>query len=69
VDPTEPSGANIVPDGRHQLYSSAFPRPREELERRGYAVTSLDVSELAKAEGAVTCCSLIFADLVPPQPA
>ena len=69
VDPSEPSGANIVRVGRHLVYSSAFPRTQEGLERRGYSVTAIDVSELAKAEGAVTCCSLIFADRRPPQPA
>jgi N-dimethylarginine dimethylaminohydrolase len=26
----------------------------------GYLVITVDVSELAKAEGAVTCCSLII---------
>ena len=34
-----------------------------------HAFYEIDVSELAKAEGAVTCCSLIFADRVLPQPA
>ena len=28
----------------------------------GVAVTAVDVSELQKAEGAVTCCSLLVAD-------
>jgi len=60
VDPAEPSGANIVRVGTRLLYSAAFPRTRERIERRGCDVTAIDVSELAKAEGAVTCCSLIF---------
>jgi N-dimethylarginine dimethylaminohydrolase len=29
------------------------------LARRGLRVCAVDLSELAKAEGAVTCCSLI----------
>jgi len=62
VDPAEPTGANIARVGTNLLYASAFPRTREQLERRGYSVTAIEVSELAKAEGAVTCCSLIFAD-------
>jgi dimethylargininase len=53
-------GANIVRVGAGHLYASTFPRTLERLERRGYAVTTVDVSEIAKAEGAVTCCSLIF---------
>jgi hypothetical protein len=34
------------------------------LQDAGIAVTTVDVSELQKAEGAVTCCSLVF-DAVP----
>jgi dimethylargininase len=60
VDPGEAYGANIVRIGNRLLYSAAFPRTRDRLERRGFDVTAVDVSEIAKAEGAVTCCSLIF---------
>ncbi len=60
VDPHEPGGANVVQlDGR-VLGAAAFPRTLARLERRGFAVVAVVVSELAKAEGAVTCCSLIF---------
>jgi dimethylargininase len=41
------------------VYGAAYPRTRERLDARGLAVRAVDVSELAKAEGAVTCCSLI----------
>jgi dimethylargininase len=37
-----------------------FPLTLARLERRGLQVSAVDVSEVAKAEGAVTCCSLIF---------
>jgi len=60
VDTSEPMGGNIVRVGDGHVYASTFPRTLERLERRGYAVTTVDVSEIAKAEGAVTCCSLIF---------
>jgi dimethylargininase len=60
VDPAEPTGANIVRVGNRLLYAAAFPRTLERLTDRGYDVTTVDVSEIAKAEGAVTCCSLIF---------
>jgi len=62
VDPAEPMAANIVRVGNGHLYAAGFPRTLERVEKRGYAVTSVDVSEIAKAEGAVTCCSLIFVD-------
>jgi dimethylargininase len=60
VHPDEPWGANIARVNGRLLYAAAFPRTRDLLERRGYGVTTVDVSEIAKAEGAVTCCSLIF---------
>jgi dimethylargininase len=60
VHPEEPWGANIARVNGQLLYAAAFPRTRDLLERRGYGVTTVDVSEIAKAEGAVTCCSLIF---------
>jgi dimethylargininase len=42
------------------VYPAAFPRTRERLERLGIEVRPVEASELAKAEGAVTCCSLVF---------
>jgi dimethylargininase len=60
VDPAEPLGANALDAGGTVLYAAAFPRTRERLERRGLAVRCTDLSELAKAEGAVTCCSLVI---------
>jgi dimethylargininase len=60
VHPNEPWAANIAPVNGRLLYAAAFPRTRDLLERRGFGVTTVDVSEIAKAEGAVTCCSLIF---------
>jgi len=60
VDTQEPAAANIVRVRGQLIYSNAFPRTRQQLERLGLAVCPVDVSELAKAEAAVTCCSLLF---------
>lgn len=60
VDPSEPCAANCLPLGDAIIFPAAFPRTREKLEARGYTIVPVDVSELAKAEGAVTCCSLII---------
>jgi dimethylargininase len=60
VDRAEPFGANIVRAGGALVYPAAFPRTRARLETAGLRPTTIDVSELAKAEGAATCCSLIF---------
>jgi dimethylargininase len=60
VHPAEPFGANalLLPD--RVLHAAAFPRTRERLEHRGIRVAPVELSELAKAEGAVTCCSLLI---------
>lgn len=60
VDPHEPYAANCLPIGESIIFPTGFPKTRGKLEERGYKVVTLDVSELAKAEGAVTCCSLII---------
>jgi len=60
VDESEPHAANALRIGNRVIYSSAFPRTRRRLEALGIGVVPVDVGELAKAEGGVTCCSLIF---------
>lgn len=60
VDPSEPSAANCLPLGDSIIFPTDFPKIRERLEAAGYKIMPVDVSELAKAEGAVTCCSLII---------
>jgi dimethylargininase len=60
VDSSEPFAANCLPIGKSIIFPAAFPKTRAKLEERGYEIVTVDVSELAKAEGAVTCCSLII---------
>jgi dimethylargininase len=60
VDPGEPFAANCLPIGDSIIYPTTFPKTCARLEEDGYKVVEVDVSELAKAEGAVTCCSLII---------
>ena len=60
VDPAEPFAANLVRLGESVLVSATAPRTRDRLERRGVSTDAVDVSELAKAEGALTCCSLLL---------
>ena len=59
VDPTEPHGANALAIGDSVVFPAAFPRTGERLRELGITVLPVDVSELAKAEGGVTCCSLL----------
>jgi dimethylargininase len=62
IDRGEPSGANVVRVGTAVVCAASAPRTRERLESRGLTVRAVDASELAKAEGALTCGSLIFND-------
>lgn len=60
VDAAEAHAANILRIGSHWIYPACFPRTSARLRAAGYAPREVDVSELQKAEGAVTCCSLVF---------
>jgi dimethylargininase len=60
IDPSEPYAANAVLTGETIIYPTSFPKTKERLERAGIKMITVDADELAKAEGAVTCCSLIF---------
>lgn len=59
VHEDEPQGANALMIGDELVYAAEFPRTLERLAGLGYVVHTVAASELAKAEGAVTCCSLI----------
>jgi dimethylargininase len=60
VSPDEPLAANALLIGETVVYPACYERSRVRLEERGIVVRPVDVSELQKAEGGVTCCSLIF---------
>ena len=61
VDPSEPFAANCLPVIDSVIYpAAAFPRTQEKLTQKGFNVVNVNLDELAKAEGAVTCCSLII---------
>lgn len=63
ADAAEPWAANVVSVGGALCVSAAFPRTAEMLAARGYDVRPVEVSEFGKAEGSLTCLSLLF-----PQP-
>jgi dimethylargininase len=60
VDPAEPHAANVLRIGDALVMPASFPRTQQRLLDAGFDVTAVDVSELQKAEGAVTCCCLVF---------
>jgi len=63
IDPSEPGAANVVQVGGVVVAAAAYPRTAQRLVDAGYEVHTVDASELARAEGALTCCSLLFEDL------
>ncbi len=60
IDPDEEHAANVLRIGASVLMPACFPRTRQRVIDAGIDVVRVDVSELQKAEGAVTCCSLVF---------
>lgn len=67
MDPSERHAANALWVGAGVIYPRAYARTaallRAYLEVRGMSLRLVDVSELARAEGGVTCCSLILTNL------
>lgn len=60
IDASESYAANALLIGDTIIYPDSFPRTEKRLRGSGIAVLSVAADELAKAEGAVTCCSLIL---------
>ena len=56
----EEAGTNALAIGDVVIMPASFPNTRALLERRGFRVQTIDLSELQKAEAGVTCTSLIF---------
>jgi dimethylargininase len=56
----EPGAANALAVGSSVLLQAGYPRTAERVTRSGFAVRTVDVGELAKAEGSLTCLSLMF---------
>jgi dimethylargininase len=61
VDEREPHAANTLTVRGTTLMSAAYPHTRRRLEAAGVATRAVDVSELHKAEGGLTCMSLLLA--------
>ena len=59
VDEREPYGANTLSVGGETLVSSSYPLTRAQLEAAGIRTRVLEVSELHKAEAALTCMSVL----------
>lgn len=60
VDSAEPHAANALALAGTIIFPASFPRTRARIEARSFSVTSIDISELQKAESGLTCSSLLF---------
>ncbi len=56
----EPWAANVLNVGGCIVLPSKFPRTSELLDKLGYTICAVDVSELLKAEAGVSCMVLVF---------
>jgi dimethylargininase len=59
IDPAEPHAANALCLGGALIYPASCPRTADALRKLGIDVRCVDMSETEKAEGGVTCCSVI----------
>ena len=60
VPASEPGAANALLIEDVLIVPNSFPQTIALLEARGFSVKAIDVSEFQKAEGGVTCKSIIF---------
>lgn len=60
VHPDEPAAANAVLVDDAIIYPAHYPKTQARLAAAGIRLLAVEATEVAKAEGAVTCCSLIF---------
>ncbi|MBC8868599.1 MAG: dimethylargininase, partial [Planctomycetes bacterium] len=60
VPDDEPWGANVALVGTSVCASAAHVRTADSIREEGFDVQLVDLSEFAKAEGGVTCLSLVF---------
>jgi dimethylargininase len=60
VEASEPGAANVLRVRSEVWGHPGFPRTLDRLDRAGYRITAVDISEFLKAEAALTCKSLLF---------
>jgi len=65
VAASEPHAANTLTVGGTTLVSAAYPQTAARLAAAGVAVRRIEVSELHKAESALTCMSVLIAPATP----
>jgi dimethylargininase len=56
----EPFAANVLPLGNRILCAAEYPQTAALLAAEGYDILPVEISEFAKAEGGVTCLSIVI---------
>ena len=59
VDPAEPMAGNVLMIDSRVICAVEHPRTRQRLEEFGLVTQAVPAGELARAEGGVTCCSVL----------
>lgn len=59
VDFDEPTAANALLIGNQLLMSASFPATFRQVEMRGFRPRTIDIGEFHKAEGGLTCLSIL----------
>ena len=60
VKEEESYAANCLPIGKNVLIADGYPKLAKQISERGFIPHPIPMTEFAKAEGALTCLSLIF---------
>jgi dimethylargininase len=60
VPADEPFGANTITVHDTVIVAASCPRTADAIARAGFSVITVDISEFEKAEGGVSCLSLLF---------
>lgn len=64
IDPAEPWSANVLVLNDRVVCADEHPGTRRRLEATGLVTLSVPAGELAKAEGGLTCCSVLVPNLL-----
>lgn len=60
VAETEPSAANVLIHGSRAVVPAGYPETTARIERAGFGVQRISVSEFEKRDGGVTCLSVLY---------
>lgn len=59
IDSSEPMAANVLAVDNRVICAEEHPKTRRRLEAHGFVTLTVPAGELARAEGGVTCCSVL----------